>query len=296
MRMSMLTAAVGVMALAGPAWAAAASSAVTAGGDARVATVARETLARYGQAIVTVRVVLKRRYIAQGRERGSSEAQIEVAGTVLTPGGLTVVSDATTNPTVLSDTGDADNRLDSEVTDVKLVLRDGREIAAHFVLRDQDLDLAFAMPQQAGLELPYVDLKANSAPVPAALDELIYLYPLGRSLGREVAVALDRVRAVTRKPRTFVASEILVGMQSLGCPVFDAAGRAVGLSVLRRAPRTTSAAGGFRDIFDAFAPVVLTAADLQNVATQALRPAAESPAAPAVTPAPAPSPAPSPRP
>ncbi len=286
MNTTKLALALGLAALTLPAGALAAPSAGSAPSDVRAA--ARDVLTRYGQAIVTVRVVLKRRYIAQGRERGSSEAQIEVAGTTLTPGGLTVVSDATTNPSVLSDTSDSENRLDTEVTDVKLVLRDGREIAARFVLRDQDLDLAFAVPEQTGLDLPYLDLKANAAPVPATLDDIVYLYPLGRSLGREVAVALDRVRAVARKPRTFVASEILVGMQSLGCPVFDAAGRAVGLSVLRRAPRMATAAGGFRDIFEAFAPVVLTAADLQDVATQALKHAAEPVQIPAVTPSPAP--------
>jgi S1-C subfamily serine protease len=284
-----LAAIVMVLALASEA-AARPAAATQPASEAGMVGTARATLARYGQAIVTVRVVLKRRYIAQGRERGSSEAQIEVAGTVLTPGGLTVVSDATTNPSVLSGAGDSENRLDSEVTDVKLVLRDGREIAARFVLRDQDLDLAFAVPEQAGLELPYVDLKAQAAPVPGALDDLIYLYPLGRSLGREVAVALDRVRAVARKPRTFVASEILVGMQSLGCPVFDAAGRVVGLSVLRRAPRSTASAGGFRDIFDAFAPVVLMSSDLLDVAGQALRHAAT----PTPTPTPSATPAPQP--
>lgn len=235
---------------------------------------ARRALARYGQAVVTVRVVIKRRFISQGRERGSAESQLEVAGTTLTAAGLTVVSDATTNPSALSGSPDSDVRIGTETTDVKLLLRDGRELPARFVLRDKDLDLAFLVPDQAGLELPYLDLGDDPAPLPEPLDDLVYVYPLARSLGREPGVALDRVRGVTRKPRTFLASDLVLGMQSLGCPVFDVAGRPVGLSVMRRAARTSTTGGGFRDVFDAFTPVVLTAADVQAVARQALAQAA----------------------
>lgn len=250
--------------------------------DVRLA--ARRALERYGPAVVTVRVVLKRRLIAQGRERGSAESQLEVAGTTLTAAGLTVVSDVTTNPSALSASDDQDTRLDTETTDVKILLRDGRELPARFVLRDADLDLAFLVPEEAGLKLPFLDLSSDTAALPEALDDLIYLYPLARSLGRETGVVLDRVRGVSRKPRTFVASEIVLGMQSLGCPVFDGAGRALGLSVMRRAPRTSSAGGGFRDVFDAFTPVVVTAADVQGVARQALERAAAG--APSAKPAP----------
>lgn len=268
--------------------------------DPDVRAGARRALERYGPAVVTVRVVLKRRLIAQGRERGSAESQLELAGTTLTPAGLTVVSDATTNPSALASASpDADSRLDTEATDVKILLRDGRELPARFVLRDADLDLAFLVPEEAGLALPHLDLAADPAPVPEPLDELVYLFPLARSLGRETGIVLDRVRGVARKPRTFVASDLVLGMQSLGCPVFDAAGRPVGLSVMRRAPRTSSAGGGFRDVFDAFTPVVITAADVQSVARQALERAASKSEAPkpAETPAspPAATPTPDPR-
>ncbi len=270
-----------------------AARAVDTPGDARSA--ARRALERYADAVVTVRVVLKRRLISQGRERGSAESQLEVAGTVLTPAGLTVVSDATTNPAALSGDSDGETRLDTEATDVKILLRDGRELPARFVLRDGDLDLAFVVPDETGLALTHLDLGATAGPVPQPLDALAYLFPLPRSLGRETGVALDHARGVARKPRTFVASDMVLGMQSLGCPVFDATGRAVGLSVMRRAPRTSTAGGGFRDVFDAFTPVVLTAADVQSVARQALeRAAAQAPPTPLATPHPAGAPSPAP--
>lgn len=251
-----------------------------------LADAGRAVLQRHAASLVTVRLVLKRRFIAQGRERGSADTTLEVAGTLLTPDGLTVVSDASTNPGVLTASpGDADNRIDVDTSDVKILLRDGRELPARVVLRDQDLDLAFLLPRERGEKLPALDLEAQAAPVPAPLDDLVFLYPMPRSLNREVGVALERARAVTKKPRTFVASDTFVGMQSLGCPVFDARGGVVGLSVVRRAPRTQAGSGGLRDFFEMLTPVVLTSADVLDVARQALQQAAAPPSPP---PSPAP--------
>ncbi len=251
-----------------------------------LAAAGRAVLQRHAASLVTVRLVLKRRFIAQGRERGSADTTLEVAGTLLTPEGLTVVSDASTNPGVLTAApGDADSRVDVDTSDVKILLRDGRELPARVVLRDQDLDLAFLLPRERGEKLPALDLEAQAAPVPAPLDDLVFLYPMPRSLNREVGVALERARAVTKKPRTFVASDTFLGMQSLGCPVFDARGGVVGLSVVRRAPRTQGGSGGLRDFFELLTPVVLTSADVLDVARQALQQAA-APPSPSPSPAP----------
>jgi hypothetical protein len=114
--------------------------------------------------------------------------------------------------------------------------------------------------------LPAVSLEKGA--VPAPLDDLVFLYPLGKSLNREVAVSIARVRAVAKKPRTFVVSDFLDGLQSLGCPVFNDAGRAIGLVVLRRAPAPPSG-GSFRDVLELLNPVILTAEDVLQVAAQA---------------------------
>jgi hypothetical protein len=231
---------------------------------------ARGALARHADAVITVRLTVKNRVVFQGRERNNSDSTLEIAGTVLTPAGLTVVSDFTSNPSGLfAGPGDGP-RVETETTDVKLLLRDGRELPARFVLRDRDLDLAFLLPREEGLSLPHLSLEKG--PVPEPLDEVFFLYPMGRSLNREVAVALARVRAVVRKPRTFVVSDFLEAFQSLGCPAFDAGGRAMGLVVLRRAPGAPAGQSSPRDFLDFFSPVVLTAADVQEVAAQAVAP------------------------
>ena len=238
---------------------------------------ARGLLERHGGALVTVKLVLKRRMVVQGQERGSSESQAEILGTVISPTGLTIVADSDSNPFGMF-AGDGDGpRLDIDTSDVKLLLPDGREEPARFVLRDRDLDLAFVQPDDTGLKLPYLDLEAGAA-VPKPLDDLILLYRASKALNREVSVNVSPVLTVTRKPRTFVVTEWMSGLRALGGPAFDAEGKLVGFVVLRRAPGAAADArmrGPMRGSFDMITPVVLTLTDVKTVAAEAVKAAAK---------------------
>lgn len=238
--------------------------------EARTRAAAREVIAKYADSVITVRLTVKTRMVFQGRERNSGESTLEIAGTVLTAAGLTAVSDFTSNPSALFPNQPDGPRIDTETTDVKLVLRDGRELPARFVLRDQDLDLAFLMPEDKATTLPYLTLEKGQVPKP--LDDLVLLYPMGKALNREIAVATVAVRAVVKKPRTFVVAEYLSGFQSLGGPAFNDGGHAVGLVVLRRAAVPATPGGSVRDMLDLISPVVLTAEDVLQVAAQAVAP------------------------
>lgn len=232
-----------------------------------VADTARSLATQYGDALVTVKLVLKRRMVVQGQERGSSEAPGEVLGTVITASGLTVVSDSDSDPWgMFSHEGDGP-KVETETTDVKIVLKDGREVGARFVLRDRDLDLAFVMPDDTNLKLPFVSLDA--ARIPELAEEILFLRRAGKSLNREVSVNLGRVQAVTRKPRTFVVVDWMNGVQGLGGPVFDTKGTLVGLSVLRRAPGSPANDSRMRGPFDMITPVVLTAPDIKGLVAEA---------------------------
>lgn len=227
--------------------------------EAKVKSAAKEILAKYQDALVTVKLLVK--------TRGStSESQLEIAGTVLTPAGLTVVSDFTSNPSALFMPGDDK----TETTDVKLIFKDGREVASSFVLRDRELDLAFVMPKDKEQDLPH--LKLDQASVPEPLDDLVYLYLLGKSLNREAAITMGRVEAVVKKPRLFVVSDLFTGVQCLGSPVFDGTGRPVGIVVLRRSPTPPKSVSGVRDILDVVKPVILTAKDIQLAVNQVAQP------------------------
>lgn len=233
--------------------------------EARTREAGRAALARWAPALVAVRLTVKPRMVYEGREASGPESTMEVQGTVVAADGLTVVSDFTTNPGALFARAGGD-RLDAETSDVKLLFQDGREVQARFVLRDVDLDLAFVAPVAAIAPVPFVRFEPGI--VPAPLDELVLLGQLGPSLGRAPAVSTARVRAVVKRPRTFVVASFLEGLMGLGGPAFDDRGRPVGLLVLRRGPRGSDT-DGVRDLFDSLQTVVLTGADVLDLMAQA---------------------------
>lgn len=227
---------------------------------------ARKVLGRYGPALVMVRLTLKARMVFQGREETGPETTIETAGTLISADGLTVLSDFTTDPTAMFQREEGP-RFESDVSDVRLLLQDGRELPARFVLRDTDLDVAFVAPTEAVANLPSVSFE--KAPLPAPMDDLVFLSQLGKSLNREVAVSIGQVRAVVKRPRTFVVPDESGRLSSLGTPAFDARARPVGLLVMRRAPAGQD--GGYSLRWsDRMTMVVLSSADLQDLTAQAI--------------------------
>jgi hypothetical protein len=220
---------------------------------------AKNVLSKYQDAIVHVKLTAKIRGV---------DRQLEVAGAVISPAGLTVLSDSSTSPSGIFGDDEGGGRADT--TDVKIVLKDGKEIAGKFVLRDRDLDLAFVMPKEKDLKLTHI--KLEKAPVPEILDDLVFLHRLGKSLNREVSIILGRAEAVVKKPRVLIVPDVYQGMQMVGSPVFDTAGRAVGIAVIRRG--ATGGGGGF--LGSGFQPVIVTTEDLMQVASQVDKPQEET--------------------
>lgn len=234
--------------------------------DARLREVARKLMGRYGPALVVVRLTVKPRMVMEGREESGPESTVEAAGTLVSPDGLTVLSDFTTNPTALFQR-EGGPRFENDVTDVKLLLQDGRELPARFVLRDADLDLAFVAPVEPCTSPASVRFEKGAVPGP--LDDLVYLAQLGKSLNRAVAVTTGRVRAVVSKPRTFLVPGSSEGLSELGSPAFDEKGRPVGLVVLRRSVASAADSYSLRAWAERTTAVVLTAGDVQELASQA---------------------------
>ncbi len=230
------------------------------------AALARDIGDKWSNAVVAVRVVAKMRVVVEGREMDESERVDQIRATVIDPSGLAVCSLSEVDPSRAMDLAmeeDPDYQFEAEITDVKILLAEGKEIPAKVILRDRDLDLAFIRPTEAPAEpMASVDLTQDTAP--EVLDEVVVLGRLGDVGNRAPSVALDRVQSIVTKPRTFYITGINTWMAGLGCPVFSLDGKAVGVLVVRSIPGGGS--GGFGG--DSM-PVVLPCDDILEVAKQA---------------------------
>jgi S1-C subfamily serine protease len=240
---------------------------------------ARDLIAKRGDTVVTVLGTVKTRMTMGGREAPPNEENIQANATVLDERGLAVMSLTNLEPGkmmsgILSQQSAGmpgmEMSMKTETTNLRLRLADGKEVPARVVLRDEDLDLAFLRPTQP-LAAPIPFLEATSAR-PVQLDPLITLQRLGEMTGWKVSAAFSYVMVVIDKPRT-----AFLGGMSPGAPVFDAAGRFVGVSVMLSRGSSggqgmgiTSGLSGMGGL-DAlgFMPVVLPADEIREVAKQA---------------------------
>ena len=237
---------------------------------------ARAIVKKWQEAIVNVRVVLKMRMSMGGREMQSMDDSVETVGTVIDPGGLTVLSLGSLNPgammnKIMGGMSGSQDRVDfgSEPTDVKIRLADGRELAARIVLRDEDLDLAFLRPTVKP-DKPLVAIDLTDAGSPALLDAVVVLSRLGRVGGWTPAASMQTIGAIIVRPRTFFVIETGTA-GGMGTPAFLPSGKVVGLLTMRSVqagrPSMFSMMGGTEGL--GLLPVILPAADVLEIAKQA---------------------------
>jgi S1-C subfamily serine protease len=237
---------------------------VTPGRADELSEKGRDIFKKNQHAVVTVQVVLK---ISQGGR--SSENRQDLTGTVVDPSGLTVLALSACDPSeiyqrMMSEEA-AKNKLDIEVTDIKILLDDGTEIPSEIVLRDKDLDLAFIRPKaKSGSPMTAVDL-TKSAPA-QVLDQVITLNRLNSAAGRAYSASAERISAVIQKPRTFYIPDSTMTATTLGSPAFALDGNVVGVLVMRA---ISAKGGGSRNARDIMASIILPAEDILKAARQA---------------------------
>ncbi len=227
----------------------------------------REVFKNHQRAVVTVQVVQK--LSAPGGSGESRETKQDITGTVMDATGLTVLALSAADPTEMYRRmyESARARIESEITDVKILLDDGTEIPSEIVLRDRDLDLAFIRPK-AKLESPMTAVDFSKTSPAQVLDSVITLNRLGRAAGRAYSASVERVSAVVQKPRTFYIPDSTMTATGLGSPAFALDGNIVGIVVMR----TISSGGGagvnnFRP--DNMTSIILPAEDVAKAAQQA---------------------------
>ena len=226
----------------------------------------RDIFNKNQQAVVTVQVVLK---VSVSGAAKSSENRQEITGTVVDPSGLTVLALSAADPSEMYQRMLAEQasqaKLETEVTDVKILLTDGTELPAEIVLRDKDLDLAFIRPKTkpAG-PMAAVDL-GKSAPA-QMLDQVVTLNRLNSAAGRAYAASAERISAVIQKPRTFYIPDSTMTSTTLGSPAFALDGKILGLVVMRA---VNSKGGGNRNLRESMTSIILPAEDILKASKQA---------------------------
>lgn len=239
---------------------------------------ARDLIAKRGDTVVAVLGTVKTRMTMSGREAPPTEENIQANATMIDAGGLAVMSLSNLEPGKIMNGIMAQQSmpgmemsLKTETTNLRLRLADGREVPARVVLRDEDLDLAFLRPAEA-LAAPVPFIESSVGAKPAQLDALLTLQRLGEMAGWRVSAVFSYVIVVVDKPRV-----AYLGGMTPGAPVFDSAGRFIGVSVMlaRSGGGSTgmgmmSSSGGLGGLEAlGYMPVVLPAEEIREVAKQA---------------------------
>lgn len=224
------------------------------------ATAGRALVKRYADTIIGVELVVTMKVKMGDREQPPQERRIEVDATVIAPNGLAVTSLAAVDPQVQFDAmraaqpgGRMPELVGVDFKEVKLRTADGKEVPARFVLKDADLDLAFIAPETPDPERTYPHVKLEESAEGVVLGDYYFVARAPKALQRTPLVRTSELIGIVEKPRRLY----LLSNQSLGTPMFDGAGKALGLSLQHFANGRPVAI------------VVLPAADIADMAKQA---------------------------
>jgi hypothetical protein len=194
-------------------------SVAQAGGDEKTKQAARAVLAKYQDAVACV----KGTAVTTSQDGTKDDFEFDVIGTVLAEGGLTAFFwDSTA--------GQLGLKAGVEFKELRLILKDGREIPVDYIARDDKLELTFVAPKKRDIKLSWVTIEKSA--LPAVLDDVIALNRLSKMFDWEVEVTIHPISAVLKKQKTFT----LATCPENGSPIFSRDGTALGLCVLRLPP------------------------------------------------------------
>jgi hypothetical protein len=226
------------------------------------ATSGRALVQRYADSIVTVEVVVTVRMSIGDHAMPPRENKVEVNGTVLTPSGLTVAVLSMIDPKgsleAMRASRGSDQKIEigeTEFKEVKLRRANNTEVPAVIVLKDPDLNLIFIapLPDAAAPARTFLFVSLDKSAAAEVLGNYFFVSRVSKTLQRIPIVRQTTVMGIVEKPRRM----FLVTDQALGVPVFDAAGLVLGISTQYLENDRPSG------------PVVLSAADVAELAGQA---------------------------
>lgn len=191
---------------------------------------ARKVFTNNVPSVLGVRGLLKIEASMNGQPAGNQEKQITSNGVVVADG-LVAVAYRTIKPNVAANVGTRPGlKIESDLSELKLLDSSGEEYDAKLVLHDEDLGLAFVAIDPKGDNAK--DFKVEAVDVTKDvevkhLDELVAIGRLSEKMRSEGRVSLGSVAAIVKRPRTLY---IVQGI-AMSNPVFTQAGEFVGLTV-----------------------------------------------------------------
>jgi len=242
-----------------------------------IAEKGRAIFKQHQQGVVTVQIVVKSKVSMEGMGDQATETKQEVTGTVLDGSGLTVLALSATDPGAMIqgmlEGQDSKIKMETEISDIKVLLEDSTEVAADIVLRDKDLDLAFIRPKAKPAQ-PMKAIDMTQAGKAEILDQVVTLNRLGTATGRSYSAAVERISSIVQRPRLLYIPDSTMTTTTLGAPAFTLDGKPLGLFVIRTV-KGKGGSGPFSTQANNFASVILPVADIMKAASQA--PAAVEP-------------------
>lgn len=226
-----------VLGMIAPALAAAPAPAPAAAASDDASTY-KKLIDTVGPSLVTVKFMLKIEASGQMAEMfaGMPEEGIEteVTGFMIEKDGLVLLSNSQLGGYYGMYASRMGGSITPNPTDIKVLIGDDTEgLKAKFLTRDKDLDLAWIKitdPKAEGKAFSYVDL--NSSATPTLGDRLLAVSRMGKYFDHALVVSEGKLGGNATKPRSLL---IPVGFQrgEMGMPVFDAAGKTVGVHILQ---------------------------------------------------------------
>jgi hypothetical protein len=197
----------------------------------------RDLLARHGPAVVTIEAVV-RTELKMGGQGEDQDSNLDLVGAVVDPSGLVMLWNSRISSARVSDmmsimggAGGAPGDFGIEMTPLSFAVRlhGGEETYDAFLAAsDPQLDLAFLqLAEMPDEPLAWIDLAAGGEAALTVGQEVFAVNRLGTSFAHAPFVETGVLVGELLKPRrAWIAGGQL---QSIGLPLFDSAGRAVGV-------------------------------------------------------------------
>jgi hypothetical protein len=196
---------------------------------------------RYSDAIIEVKGSVFMSFTIGLQTIPPTERKIDIGATVIGASGLTMTSLSSVDPRSIFESmrsqlktgADPVELGKTEYKNLRLRMADGTEIPAKILWKDVDHDLVLLAPDGAAASnraFTFVDL-SHATESASVLGTYYHLSRTGEEFQRVLLVRASTVIGIVERPRRLLLVSTDMYPDTLGCPVFDADGRVLGISL-----------------------------------------------------------------